>query len=76
MAAKILYVDITHESGYKELGHKVEVAQHSRLSEDQQAADHLRVKPCPKTGARGAWTWAYAKPKAAGAAGADAKPKA
>lgn len=61
MAAKFLYVDINHTSGYSELRHPVEVAQHSRLSEDQQVVDHLRVKPCPKTGARGSWDWDYSK---------------
>lgn len=63
MAAKILLVDIKHPSGAIELGHKVEVAAHSRLSEDQQVEDHLRVKPCPKTGQRGGWSWAYSKTK-------------
>lgn len=84
MAAKILHVDIKHESGYAEARHKVEVAQHSRLSEDQQVEDHLRVKPCPKTSARGAWAWTYSKaapkaepqPKAKEAAGAEPQPKA
>ncbi len=75
MPAKILLVDIKHPSGYAELGHKVEVAQHSRLTEDQQVEDHLRVKLCPHTNHRGSWAWSYSK-KAEKAAAAEPKPKA
>ncbi len=80
--AKILYVDIKHPSGHVELRHKVELAQHSRQTEDQQVEDHLRVKPCPKTLQRGGWKWAYSAPvaepkaKAKGAPVAEPQPKA
>ena len=53
--AKFVKVDIVHSSGATEKDHVVELADHSRLTVEQQVEDHLKLKYC--AGVRGGWKY-------------------